>query len=141
MAIGGASSQFNGLPGRNGVSKAPGGMNPSVQNVYQGRYHYIDDAIFDDIKRGAICVWQSFFDDTYGYATEKVDRIIPLRNESTGSLAGHGDIIPNWMVIVNMFDSKNKQFLLETVDLVESKKLLTILLQNERLYQTNSASF
>lgn len=54
------------------------------------------DAIFEDIKRNAIKIWQGY-DDTYGYATEKIDNIKDLANVSD-----------NYMYMVAMFDRENQ---------------------------------
>lgn len=56
--------------------------------------------IFDDIKQAAIQIWQSY-DDTHGYASEKIDSIKDLKNV--------GD---NYMYIVAMFDSNNQKKLM-----------------------------
>lgn len=58
------------------------------------------DAIFNEIKREAIKIWQGY-DDTYGYATEKIDQV--------NSIANYRD---NWGTMVGMFDQNNQLKLL-----------------------------
>lgn len=58
------------------------------------------DEIFNEIKERAIEIWQTY-DDTYGYATEKIDRVKEITN-----------VKDNWGYIVGMFDSPNQQKLL-----------------------------
>lgn len=69
------------------------------------------DEIFKDIKDNAIKIWQGY-DDTYGYASEKIDSIKNLIN-----------LKDNYMYIVAMFDNDNQHKLLsmvkpETADLI-----------------------
>lgn len=52
--------------------------------------------VFDEIKEKATEIW-SGYDDTYGYATEKIDRIKDIQNVSD-----------NWMYMVAMFDINNQ---------------------------------
>jgi|ERR1039458_5482256 hypothetical protein len=59
--------------------------------------------IFDDIKGASIRIWQTY-DDTYGYATEKIDRINSIENYSD-----------NYMAIVGMFDNNNQSILCRIV--------------------------
>jgi hypothetical protein len=61
--------------------------------------------IFDDIKQSAINIWKTY-DDRFGYATEKIDRIKDLEN-----------ISGNDMYMVKMFDHDNELKLLSTVRL------------------------
>lgn len=56
--------------------------------------------IFDEIKRESIKIWETY-DNTYGYATEKISQIEPLTN-----------IRDNYSFIVGMFDGMNQQKLL-----------------------------
>lgn len=63
------------------------------------------DEVFDDIKTNAIKIWQGY-DDTHGYATEKIDRIKDLLN-----------VKDNYMYIVAMFDQDNQAKLLNMVSL------------------------
>lgn len=58
------------------------------------------DEIFNEIKEKAIEIWQTY-DDTYGYATEKITRVQEITN-----------VKDNWGYIVGMFDSTNQQKLL-----------------------------
>lgn len=59
--------------------------------------------IFEDIKANAIKIWQSY-DDSYGYATEKINRIKPIEN-----------IGDNAWYMVAMFDQQNQTKLLGMV--------------------------
>ena len=52
--------------------------------------------IFDDMKETAIQIWLSY-DDTYGYASEKIERVNNLDN-----------IQDNAMVFYRMFDTQNQ---------------------------------
>lgn len=72
------------------------------ENIY---YSLPTQAIFDDIKQAAINIWKTY-DDQFGYATEKIDRIKDIEN-----------ISGNDMYMVEMFDSNNKFKLLNTVRL------------------------
>jgi len=67
--------------------------------------------VFDDIKLNAMKIWLDY-DDTYGYATEKCDRIKNLEN-----------ISDNAWTIVAMFDSNNQAKLLSMVK-PETAKLI-----------------
>lgn len=58
------------------------------------------DAVFEEIKARAIEIWQTY-DDTYGYATEKIECVKSITN-----------VKDNWGFIVGMFDSPNQQKLL-----------------------------
>lgn len=58
------------------------------------------DAVFEEIKARAIEIWQTY-DDTYGYAAEKIERVKSITN-----------VKDNWGFIVGMFDSPNQQKLL-----------------------------
>lgn len=58
------------------------------------------DEIFNEIKEKAIEIWQTY-DDTHGYATEKINRVKEITN-----------VKDNWGYIVGMFDSTNQQKLL-----------------------------
>jgi len=62
-----------------------------------------DDEVFEEMKREAIKLWRTY-DDTYGYATEKVNRIKDIKN-----------IEDNFMYIVAMFDPFNQQKLANKV--------------------------
>lgn len=54
------------------------------------------DKIFDEIKKESIKIWKTY-DDTYGYATEKIDHVKRI-----------GNYADNWGSIVGMFDSSNQ---------------------------------
>lgn len=58
------------------------------------------DEIFNEIKEKSIEIW-STYDDTYGYATEKIERVESITN-----------VKDNWGTIVGMFDSTNQVKLL-----------------------------
>lgn len=58
------------------------------------------DEVFNEIKERAIEIWQTY-DDTYGYATEKIDQVKAITN-----------VRDNWGFIIGMFDSQNQQKLL-----------------------------
>lgn len=67
--------------------------------------------VFEDIKQAALSIWSSY-DDTYGYASEKMNRIKDLEN-----------ISDNAWYMVAMFDMPNQRKLLdlvqpETADLI-----------------------
>lgn len=66
------------------------------------KLYYIppSDEIFNEVKAAAIMIWNTY-DDTYLYATEKIDRIKDLEN-----------ISDNVMSIVAMFDIFNRGKLL-----------------------------
>lgn len=63
----------------------------------------IDQNIFNDIKQSSIQIWKSY-DDTYGYATEKIDRVNDIENYSD-----------NYSFIVGMFDAHNMRKLMNMV--------------------------
>ena len=58
------------------------------------------DEVFNEIKEKSIEIWQTY-DDTYGYASEKIERVNSITNSKD-----------NWGSIVGMFDSTNQQKLL-----------------------------
>ena len=68
------------------------------------------DAVFNEVKRAAIELWQTY-DDTFGYATEKVSRIKDIRN-----------IRDNTCFIVAMFDHKNQLKLYRSLASPEAKQ-------------------
>jgi len=72
-----------------------------TQNSY---YTAPSDKVFNDIKANATKIWQGY-DDTYGYATEKIDRIKDITN-----------VKDNYMYMVSMFDSDNQAKLIDLVD-------------------------
>ena len=63
-------------------------------------YDAPSDKIFNEIKEKAIEIWQTY-DDTYGYASEKIDRVNSITNFKD-----------NWGTIVGMFDNPNQKKLL-----------------------------
>jgi len=69
-------------------------------------------SIFDDIKKNSIKIWQSY-DDTYGYATEKIDQIKDIKN-----------ISDNAWYMVAMFDSNNQDKLISMVKPETAKMIL-----------------
>jgi hypothetical protein len=73
------------------------------------------DDIFNDIKENAIKLWQTY-DDTYGYATEKINRIKDI-----------GNIKDNAWYIVAMFDSNNQYILMQMVKTETKIKIQEIL--------------
>lgn len=58
------------------------------------------DEIFNEIKQASIEIWQTY-DDTYGYASEKIDQVNSLTNFKD-----------NWGTMVGMFDHINQEKLL-----------------------------
>lgn len=66
-------------------------------------YQAPSQEIFDEIKEAATEIWNSY-DDTYGYATEKIDVIKDLKN-----------LRDNAWTIVAMFDGSNQSKLLNLV--------------------------
>lgn len=63
----------------------------------------MDNATFNQLKQEAINIWETY-DDTHGYATEKISRLNALENRAD-----------NWGTIVGMFDIKNQRKLYEAV--------------------------
>ena len=59
------------------------------------------DEMFDELKAKAMEVWQGY-DNEYGYATEKIDRIKDI-----------GNVKDNFMYMVSMFDQDNQRKLAE----------------------------
>lgn len=70
------------------------------------------DEVFEDIKANAIKIWQTY-DDTYGYASEKIDRVNSITN-----------VKDNWGTIVGMFDSTNQAKLLALVKPESKEKIM-----------------
>ncbi len=75
--------------------------------------------VFDEIKEGAIAVWKRY-DDTFGYASEKINRVQSINN-----------IEDNWGFIVSMFDIHNKQKLFEILQSDEAKGLVAQAIEPE----------
>lgn len=63
-------------------------------------YDEPSDEIFNEIKEKAIEIWRTY-DDTYGYASEKIGYVNSITN-----------IKDNWGTIVGMFDNDNQHKLL-----------------------------
>ena len=73
--------------------------------------------IFDDIKKNAIKIWQTY-DNEFGYVDEKLDRIKDIKNYRD-----------NAWYIVAMFDYSNQAKLVNMVG-KETKKVLIEVLTN-----------
>lgn len=67
------------------------------------------DAIFDDIKQAAIALWRTY-DDTYKYATGKIDRIKDI-----------GNVGDNYAYMIAMFDYGNQNKLVPLLKRDETK--------------------
>lgn len=63
-------------------------------------YKAPSDVIFNEIKQKAVEIWRTY-DDTYGYASDKIARVEQITN-----------VKDNWGFIVGMFDSTNQDKLL-----------------------------
>jgi hypothetical protein len=63
-------------------------------------YEAPSDEIFNEIKQKSIEIWKSY-DDTYGYASEKINYVNSITNFKE-----------NWGTFVGMFDHPNQQKLL-----------------------------
>lgn len=70
------------------------------------------DEIFNEIKEKAIEIWQTY-DDTYGYASEKINRVKEITN-----------VRDNWGYIVGMFDNPNQQKLLSKLSPEARQKVM-----------------
>ncbi len=68
-------------------------------------YEAPSDEIFEEIKRESIKIWETY-DNTYGYADEKVGRIKDI-----------GNVKDNAMYMVAMFDLRNQSRLLTNISL------------------------
>lgn len=71
--------------------------------VTQLYYTAPDQKYFDELKNAAISIWRQY-DDTYGYATEKINKIKDIQNVSD-----------NFMYIYAMFDWINQSKINTTV--------------------------
>lgn len=69
------------------------------------------DEIFDEVKKACIDIWGTY-DDTHGYATEKINRIKDIIN--------FGD---NFMYMVAMFDPDNQQKLSKLISKEANKAI------------------
>jgi hypothetical protein len=67
------------------------------------------DELFEEVKKASINVWNDY-DDTHGYATEKIKRIKDI-----------GNVGDNFMYMVSMFDMHNQRKLSSYLS-EESKK-------------------
>jgi hypothetical protein len=72
--------------------------------------------VFNDVKQAAMQIW-SKYDDTYGYRTEKINRIKDIKN-----------IKDNYAYIIAMFDHYNQLDLLNCLKTDEAKELVEALL-------------
>lgn len=63
-------------------------------------YDAPSDEIFNEIKEKSIEIWKTY-DDTYGYASEKIGYVESITN-----------VRDNWGTIVGMFDWQNQAKLL-----------------------------
>jgi len=63
-------------------------------------YEAPSDKIFNEIRDNACDIWRTY-DDTYGYATENIERLNELTNFKD-----------NWGTMVGMFDLPNQMKLL-----------------------------
>lgn len=63
-------------------------------------YDAPSDDVFNEIKKRAVDIWQTY-DDTYGYATEKIEYVNSITN-----------VKDNWGTIIGMFDQDNQRRLL-----------------------------
>lgn len=82
--------------------------------------------VFDEIKKESIRIWKTY-DDTYGYATEKINRIEDMQN-----------IKDNAYFIIAMFDYNNMKRLNERLE-KEAKEYLQPILakQTEAMLNLN----
>jgi len=69
-------------------------------NLY---YQPPKDKVFNEMKKESIKIWKSY-DDTYGYASEKINKVKDLRNVSD-----------NFMYMFAMFDVFNQRKLLSSL--------------------------
>lgn len=69
----------------------------------------VTDQTFNELKAEAIKIWQTY-DDTYGYATEKIDY-----------LNSFGNVKDNFGTIIGMFDDPNQHKLYRAVTGEEAK--------------------
>ena len=71
-----------------------------------------DDKTFEELRAEAIKIWQTY-DDTYGYASEKIDYINSF-----------GNIKDNYGTIIGMFDIDNQAKLFNAVG-DEARRLIS----------------
>lgn len=72
------------------------------------------DDIFQDLKQAAIVIW-SRYDDTYGYATEKIDRVNSIENYAD-----------NWYTFLGMFDTQNQAKMMLEIKLDKTFDFLVV---------------
>lgn len=77
------------------------------------------DKTFEEIKTNAIIIWQTY-DDTHGYASEKVSRIKDIQN-----------LRDNYAFILGMFDDDNQEKLVSLLSR-EAREELKSLKRNHR---------
>lgn len=79
---------------------------------YPGLYYQAPtDGSFEDMKRRALDLWNEY-DDTYGYATEKIARVSHIEN-----------IDDNFMYIFAMFDMENQRKIVSRIHPITRKDL------------------
>ena len=71
-----------------------------------------DDKTFEELRAEAIKIWQTY-DDTYGYASEKINYINSF-----------GNVKDNYGTIIGMFDSDNQAKLFNAVG-DEARRLIS----------------
>ena len=71
-----------------------------------------DDKTFEELRAEAIKIWQTY-DDTYGYASKKIDYINSF-----------GNIKDNYGTIIGMFDRNNQTKLFNAVG-DEARRLIS----------------
>lgn len=87
--------------------------------AFKSYYSAPEEDIFDEIKAKAIELWRSY-DDAYGYATGKINRIKDIKN-----------IKDNTAYIVAMFDYNNQNKLLASLN-AKAQEWLSELLEYSR---------
>jgi hypothetical protein len=103
---------------RDEVNKA----DQELEKMYPPKFDYYkapSDEVFNEIKEKAMLLWQTY-DDTYGYATEKISRIVDIPN-----------VRDNTCYIIAMFDKSNQKILFDSLRLEESKKFMNSLWDKE----------
>lgn len=79
-------------------------------------------ALFDEVKRESIKIWKTY-DDTYGYASQKIQQVESIEN-----------ISDNIMSIIAMFDSKNIQKLAQALSKETKEDIVKRLLSVNNAY-------
>lgn len=74
------------------------------------------DDVFNEIKEAAIKIWSSY-DDTYGYATEKIGRIKDIENvkDNAWYMVAMFDQ-PNQCKLVSLVSDKTKVYVLNAME-------------------------